>query len=291
MVAQATSFSWNSTGGPFDACSNWTQSGLPIDADGIPDSNDTATFNRGNVTLYPVFFGNILVPNSDIHPTVDKLVIGNNPLSFVGLYGSTLTVDSTNITETARGVVIGSGAGDVAALTSTLATFDTQYATLGSAAGSTGTLNLTSASAGAFSVSGTGAVYDLIVGRFGTGAINLSNGRDATVAGDTVLGLNVTGVGNVAVSGAGSTWTNAGDLSIGAAGSGSLTVSVAATLSSANGFLGVNAGSSGAATVDGAGSSWTNSGNLYVGDAGDGTLDITRGGVVNQRGRLHWHVR
>ena len=134
-------------------------------ADGIPDSNDTSTFDRGNVTLYPVFFGNLLVPNSDIHPTVDKVVIGNNPLSFVGLYGSTLTVDSTNITETARGVVIGSGAGDVAALTSTLATFDTQYATLGSAAGSSGTLNLTSASAGAFSVSGTGAVYDLIVGR------------------------------------------------------------------------------------------------------------------------------
>ena len=157
MVAWATSFSWISPSGEFNAAGNWTQSGLPVDADGIPDANDTATFDRGNVTLYPVYFGNLLVPNSDIHPTVDRVVIGNNPLNFVGLYGSTLTVDSGNITETARGVVIGSDAGDVAALTSTLATFDTQYATLGSAAGSSGTLNLSSATAGAFSVSGTGA--------------------------------------------------------------------------------------------------------------------------------------
>lgn len=135
VVAEATNFSWISTGGRFDTGSNWTQSGLPVDADGIPDANDATTFDRGNVASYPVFFGNILVPNSDIHPTVDKLVIGNNPLSFAGFHGSTLTVDSTNITETARGVVIGSGAGDVAALTSTLATFDTQYATLGSKLG------------------------------------------------------------------------------------------------------------------------------------------------------------
>src|SRR3954470_20139819 len=149
-TVQAASFSWISTGGRFDTASNWTQSGAR-DLDGIPDADDFVTFDRGNVTLYPVYFGDLFVPNSDIHPIVDRVVIGHDPLSFVGLYGSTLTVDSTNITETARGVVIGSGAGDVAALTSTLATFDTQYATFGSAAGSSGTLNLTSASAGAFS--------------------------------------------------------------------------------------------------------------------------------------------
>ncbi len=281
-LAHATSFSWISPSGKFDSPGNWTQSGLPVDADGIPDANDATTFARGNVALYPVFFGDILVPNGDIHPTVDKVVIGNNPLSFVGLYGSTLTVDSTNITETARGVVIGAGAGDVAALTSTLATFDTRYATLGSAAGSSGTLNLTSSSAGAFSVSGTGATYDLIVGLNGTGTINVTNGRDVTVADDTVLGENATGVGNVTVSGDGSIWTNTGDLTVGGAGDGSLTLSAGARLISANSYLGNNAGSSGDATVTG--STWISNGDFYVGNQGSGTVSASSEAVIQSGG-------
>jgi T5SS/PEP-CTERM-associated repeat protein len=279
-VAQATNFSWVSTGGQFDAASNWTQSGFPSDRDRIPDADDAVTFDRGNVTLYPVYFGNLLAPNSDIHPTVDKVVIGNNPLSFVGLYGSTLTVDSTNTTETGRGVVIGSGAGDVAVLTSSLATFDTQYATLGSAAGSNGTLNLTSSSVGAFSVSGTGATYDLIVGLNGTGMINVSNGRDVTVADHTVIGQNATGVGHISISGAGSTWTNTGDLTVGLAGSGSLSLSAAALLTSAVGILGSSTGSNGLATITGAGTVWSGAASFYVGYSGNGTLDLTSGGDV-----------
>jgi T5SS/PEP-CTERM-associated repeat protein len=279
-VAQATSFSWISTSGRFDTASSWTQSGS-ADLDGIPDSNDIVTFDRGNVTLYPVYFGNLLVPNSDIHPTVDRVVIGTNPLSFVGLYGSTLTVDSTNITETARGVVIGSGAGDVAALTSTLATFDTQYATLGSAAGSNGTLNLTSTSAGAFSVSGTSAVYDLIVGLSGTGAINVSNGRDVTVADDTVLGLNSSGAGNVTISGAGSTWTSSSDLTVGLSGSGTFTISSDADVvtNGANGLrIGDSGTGSGQVSISGNGSTWTNGAALHIGYGGNGTLAILSGG-------------
>ena len=107
-VAQATSFVWNSSGGRFVASLNWTQSRLPIDANGTPDSDDTATFNRGNVSLYTVYFCNLCVPTSDIHPTIDRLVIGNNSASLACLYGSTLTVDSGNTTETARSGVIGS---------------------------------------------------------------------------------------------------------------------------------------------------------------------------------------
>jgi T5SS/PEP-CTERM-associated repeat protein len=280
--AQAANFSWVSTGGQFDTASNWTLTGLAGDPDGIPDANDIVAFDRGNVPSYIVAFGNLFVPGSDIHPTVDKVVIGNNPLSFAGFFGSTLTVDSTNITETARGVVIGSGAGEVATLTSTLATFDTQYATLGSVAASSGTLNLTSASVGAFSVSGTDATYDLIVGRSGTGTINVTSGRDVTVADDTVLGQNATGVGNVSVSGAGSTWTNTGDLTVGLSGSGTLSISGDADVTTNQGLLGASSTGIGQATISGAGSTWTDSGIVFrVGDAGEGTLNVLDGGNLD----------
>ena len=279
-LAGGTTFNWNSSSGQFDAAANWTQSGFPADHDGVPDSSDTVIFDRGNVTLYPVFFGNLNVPNSGIHPIVDRVLIGTNPLTFVGVFGSTLTVDSTNITETGRGVVIGTGAGDVATLNSTLVNFDTQYATLGSAAGSSGSLNLTSSSAGTFSVSGTGATYDLIVGLNGTGAMNITNGRDVTVADDTVLGLNVGSVGNVSVNGVGSTWINTDELTIGNLGNGTLNISAGGSVRNGNSYLGGLSSSSGAVTISGAGSTWTNLGFIGIGEQGMGTLTIASGGEV-----------
>ena len=41
------------------------------------------------------------------------------------------------------------------------------------------------------------------------------------------------------------------------------------------------AGRTGTVTVDGAGSSWTNSGSLFVGYSGTGTLTIANGGAVS----------
>ena len=288
-TAQATNFSWNGIGSQFNSASSWTQSGLPVDPDGIPDSSDIVTFDRGNVPQYSVFFGNVLIPSSAIHPTVDKVVIGNNPLSFVGLWGSTLTVDSTNITETARGIVIGSGAGDVAALTSTLATFDTQYATLGSAAASSGTLNLTSSSAGAFSVSGTGATYDLIVGLNGTGTINVTNGRDVTVADDIVLGLNATGVGIINLSGVGSTLNGMpqqfeyADLTVGGFGRGTVQIASGASVNVSRTYIADGVGSVGQLSVDGIASRATSftSGLVEVGTRGHGTFSASNGGDVS----------
>ena len=63
------------------------------------------------------------------------------------------------------------------------------------------------------------------------------------------------------VDGAGSTWTNAGDLYVGAAGGGTLTILNGGAVSNGSGVLGNHAARTGAATVDGAGSTWTNTAN------------------------------
>ena len=66
----------------------------------------------------------------------------------------------------------------------------------------------------------------------------------------------------VTVDGAGSTWTNSGDLYVGNCGSGTLSISNGGSVSNANGYIGYYSGYTGRVTVDGAGSTWTNSGHL-----------------------------
>ncbi len=218
-VSPAVVYNWDgSSGAQFSNSANWTPAG-------VPGSNDTATFRLGNGVSVPVLLlGPMFEP---YNATVDRLIIGTNTVT---MGGGTMTVDGTNvITETEPGLVIGETATDVAVFNMNAPNLSTLYATLGSTAGSSGTLNLIS-TAGALNVTGTGVLNNLIVGRNGTGTINVSNGRDVTVADETVLGLNATGVGNVSISGAGSTWTSSGDLTVGAAGSASLTVSANATL-------------------------------------------------------------
>ncbi len=274
----ATGFEWTGTvNSQFIQPGNWNSVG-------VPGAGDTAIFRLGAVPLYPVFLGEVHDPIPD-HRTVDRLIIGTNTLTMVGFAGSTLTVDSTSTLENGRGLVIGETATYVAVLNNAMQSLSTQYATLGSAAGSSGTLNLTSASAGDFAVTGTAAAHDLIVGRYGMGTINVANGRDVTVADGTVLGLHAGSTGNVTVSGAGSTWTSGGDLTlgllVGGSGTGALSISDGGVVSSFVGVIGRSAGGSGTATVTGAGSTWNNSVDVLVGSAGQGSMTISAGAVVS----------
>ncbi len=75
-------------------------------------------------------------------------------------------------------------------------------------------------------------------------------------------------------------WTNSGDLTVGDAGNGTMTVQDAGVVSNVNGFVGNKNGSTSTVTVDGTGSTWTNSQMLHVGVDGNGTLDIQSGGAV-----------
>jgi T5SS/PEP-CTERM-associated repeat protein/autotransporter-associated beta strand protein len=83
------------------------------------------------------------------------------------------------------------------------------------------------------------------------------------------------------VDGAGSTWTNSGELYVGASGDGTLTIRNGGAVSNSIGYIGMDSGTTGAATVDGAGSTWTNSAGLHVGYLSAGTLNIRSGGVVS----------
>ena len=103
---------------------------------------------------------------------------------------------------------------------------------LGANTGSSGTLNLV---AGALSVSGTGTFTDFAIGNWGSGTVNVSNGADVTVTGETWLAVYGGSVGNLSVTGTGSTWTNTGILRTGK-GSGTINVGTGATLSATGGI-------------------------------------------------------
>ena len=76
------------------------------------------------------------------------------------------------------------------------------------------------------------------------------------------------------VDGAGSTWTNSGDLYVGYSGSGTLNITNGGT-SAIPRLHRLQQRLDGHGDGDGAGSTWTNSGDLYVGYSGSGTLNIT----------------
>ena len=83
------------------------------------------------------------------------------------------------------------------------------------------------------------------------------------------------------MAGAGSTWTNTGDLSVGNDGTGTLTVEAGGSVSNGLGYVGSQSGSTGTVTVTGLGSTWTNTSQLNVGRKGGGDLAIQAGGSVS----------
>jgi T5SS/PEP-CTERM-associated repeat protein len=286
-TATATNFSWIAGDGVFPSSSNWSQSGVPVDPDGIPDADDTISFNRGNASPYTVSYSSpppLMIP---YQATVDRLEVGTNTVSFAGfeifepiMLSSSLTIGSTLNSETDRGLVIGKNGTDVAVLNSSLpGGLNTVYATLGSAAGSSGTLNVNSSP---FNVTGTATTSELIVGLNGTGTINVTNAGGVTVAEDTRLGLNPGSTGNISVSGPGSSWTNSDELEIGSFGTGALNITDGGIVTSDEGYIGNGLDATGAVTVDGMGSRWTYSTALFVGHAGNGTLEIINGGRVQE---------
>ncbi len=131
--------------------------------------------------------------------------------------------------------------------------------------------------------------HDIYVGNAGTGALTIQNG--GAVSSDIgVVGYNAGSTGTVTV-GAGSSWTNTGNLYAGHSGTGTLTIQNGGAVSNNIGYIGVAAGAIGTVTVDGTGSSWTNGGILYAGYSGTGTLTIQNGGTVsNTAGYLGYNA-
>ncbi len=145
-------------------------------------------------------------------------------------------------------------------------------------------------------VNGNGSTWT-VSGSLSIGGLDSadSGGRLSITHGGAVSS-SVGGIGgglpgsSVMVNGAGSKWTNSGNLYIGigdpwdsgvAGGVAILWISNGGSVSDTNAYIGYAPDSTSVVTVDGAGSTWTNSGGeLYVGYAGSGTLNITDGGSV-----------
>jgi outer membrane autotransporter protein len=126
---------------------------------------------------------------------------------------------------------------------------------------------------------------NLSVGPNGIGMLTIQNGGTLADSFATIGNLPG-GVGTVTVTGAGSSWSNAGGIVVGGQGTGTLIIQDGGTaqdgVSSGGGSIGLSAGSTGTVTVTGTGSSWINgpSGGLNIGSFGTGILTITNGARV-----------
>lgn len=114
----------------------------------------------------------------------------------------------------------------------------------------------------------------------GTGTLLVENGGAAS-NNDGFLGYLSTGNGTATVTGAGSTWTNNGNLDLGRSGTGALTVSAGGAVANSQAFLGFNASGTATVLVDGNSSTWTNSTALNLGVSGTGAVTVSNGGAVS----------
>jgi T5SS/PEP-CTERM-associated repeat protein len=163
--------------------------------------------------------------------------------------------------------------------------------------GAVDTVSATSGNAAGVTVDGTGSAWqsagELLVGDTGAGNVVISNkGSLSAAASPTqpalVLGFAAGGSGALTVTGTGSHATLTGQLTVGAAGAGSVTVSSQGTLTTGGAPLapsqgidvGQSAGGSGTITVSGTQSLLSNTGRFVVGDAGVGGLAILAGATV-----------
>jgi T5SS/PEP-CTERM-associated repeat protein len=214
---------WNTGTGSAGTAGNWTG--------GVPNSASIAVFARGVAESYT------LQLNTGTR-TVGQLRVGSNTVTLASNNTTVrnLTADDWHFDDDNRAIVIGVNAGDVAVVTgsSTFGTLLGRAATLGDAAGASGTLNLTS-STNLLNVNGSSpAFWEFIVGRAGTGTLNVSGGARVTVSGSgasSAMGLEAGSFGKATVSGANSLWSSFIALRIGIDGQALLTVSNGGTVS------------------------------------------------------------
>ena len=155
-------------------------------------------------------------------------------------------------------------------------------------AGSSGDISViaTSATATSPAVGGTLTDTSLTIGQSGTGALTVSGvGSTVTTSGASVIGSHVGGIGTATVSGGGA-WTTTGALTIGDAGSGTLTVGTGSSVSAGS----VTVGNSGTITLAGGTLSLSSLSpsllRIHATMSGFGTVNgsITDNGTINATG-------
>ncbi|WP_417676804.1 autotransporter domain-containing protein [Roseibium sp.] len=140
---------------------------------------------------------------------------------------------------------------------------------------------------GTVTISGTGskltATGRTYVGRIGNGTLNITNGAKAIFTKGPYLSRDRNATGTVTISGSGSNLTAAGLMSVGAVGTGVLTISDGGTAEVGSMTIGSGSTSGSSVTVSGSDSALTvtRTGNAFdVGFSDTGTLSISDGGKV-----------
>lgn len=177
------------------------------------------------------------------------------------------------------------------ALAGTLAISDggsvlNDWAFIGNVNGGVGTLTVTGRD-GSGAASTWTSLGDVYIGSDSgsNGTLNILNGGTAQSLSGTIGGQNGS-VGNVLVSGPGSTWDipASSPLLIGASGKGTLRIDNGGAVHSGQGVIGWIAGSEGSVTVSGPTSAWDPSNNIYVGLDSVGELRVLEGATVRTVG-------
>ena len=125
-----------------------------------------------------------------------------------------------------------------------------------------------------------------LIGYYYDGTLNVQSGGLFTSVNADVGQYG--GAGFATVTGAGSTWNNSADLSIGvafatngfSASDGTMTIDSGGRVTSSTAEIGVQANNHGKVTVSGTGSTWANSGDIAVGQSGFGAVEVTGGATV-----------
>jgi T5SS/PEP-CTERM-associated repeat protein len=304
-LAPANTYFWDGNGaippnGNFNVANNWNLNTF------VPGSGDIAQFSLGGKAHYTVSFpGSGSLGMNPVNYVTDRLLVGNtNTVSFAQVNAfSTYAVNNATTAEAGRGIIIGQVSGDNATLNTTLTGvtgFSGVAATVGDAAGSIGTLNV---SGSKFNLTGSSVADDeLIIGNHGTGTLNVTAGAIVNLSYTSVLGKYIGSTGMATVSGIGSIW-NSGSLSVGRNGAATLdaidggqvncngSMSVNGTLnigggqvSNDEGYIATLMGGGGTVNVDGLNSNWNNDFPLEIGYSGTGALNVTNGGKVTSHG-------
>lgn len=140
-------------------------------------------------------------------------------------------------------------------------------------------------STGAATVDGPGSAWmstgALVVGYYSSGTLNVtSGGAVSSNTGSIAEGpgtISTVTVDGTDPNGNPSTWINAGDLTVGNEGIGTLIITDGGAVSNDLAIVGYVAGGKGIAFIDGAGSTWTSS---YELDVFRGSMSVTNGGHV-----------
>jgi len=296
-IANATGFLTVSTGGQFGVV------GLRPDVTiGHSGTGTLSVLNDGELFTNSFFVGNSAGSSGTATITGPQASLNASSTITVGSSGTgSLTVSAgANLVGSAIATTIGSSAGIAGTVTVTgagsrwtqtggmivgasgVGTFNVQSG----GAAATGFANFASAagSFGTASVSGTGSEWassgNLTVGNGGEGVLNITTGGHVSSTADAILGNAAGAQGSVVVSGTDARLDLAGGMTIGNAGTGSLTISNGGQVTSAGSTIASASTGVGEVTITGAGSSW-NVSNLTVALAGAGTMTVKDGANVS----------